>query len=152
VHLAGKGRLVEDGLLNDLARGGDMARKLRSSREWAGIVEKWRLSGLGVKEFCSREGVGESRFYDARKETETGISRYNKRKIEQRDVEVSKPLFLPVKVQASHSAPSDAAGNNHPASHLMELTLSNGYSLRFPSTLNTQTLIKIANALTSKTC
>lgn len=125
-----------------------MAKRSKSRREWARVVEKWKLSGLGVKEFCSREGVGESRFYEARKEVETGISRYEKSK--EKDTVLSRPLFLPVKVQPSKI--SSVGDNNQHASHLMELTLNNGCSLRFPSTISPQALIKIANVLTNKTC
>lgn len=127
------------------------AKGFRSRKEWAGIVEKWKLSGLSVKEFCKKEGVGESRFYDARREIETNASNYSKQRRQENGKELSEPLFLPIKVQTNEITASATLSNHH-SIHLMELTLSNGYSLRFPSSANTQTLVKIVNALTSMTC
>jgi hypothetical protein len=29
----------------------------RSAAEWRGLIERYRQSGLGIKEFCAQEGV-----------------------------------------------------------------------------------------------
>jgi hypothetical protein len=50
-----------------------MARKQRNIKQWAGIVERWKLSGMSSKEFCMHEGFSEGRFYEVRKQLETGI-------------------------------------------------------------------------------
>jgi hypothetical protein len=72
-----------------------MARKLRSFSEWTGLFEKWKASGLSVREFCKTEGVSEGRFYDIRKKIETGIDRHSKKK-----KEVTKQAqFIPVEIK-----------------------------------------------------
>jgi hypothetical protein len=111
---------------------------MRRLSEWSRAVEKWKLSGLSVKDFCQQESLGESRFYEIRKQIQTGI---NKRSI-------SKPLFLPVKIKPEQAISLPVAGKS--ASVLMEITLNNGCYLRFPSTIDTQELTKITMALTEK--
>jgi len=34
----------------------------RSAAEWRGIIERYRQSGMGIREFCAQEGVTEHRF------------------------------------------------------------------------------------------
>jgi hypothetical protein len=34
----------------------------RSAAEWRGIIERYRQSGMGIREFCAQEGVMEHRF------------------------------------------------------------------------------------------
>ena len=74
-----------------------MARKQRNIQQWAVIVERWKQSGLGIREFCLQEGCSEGRFHEARRQLETGISRQAKTK--KKSAAVPTPIFLPVQVQ-----------------------------------------------------
>jgi hypothetical protein len=124
-----------------------MARQQRNIKKWAGIVERWKLSGMSSKEFCMQEGFSEGRFYEVRKQLETGIDRHAN-KTKKKKISISpQPLFLPVRVQ-----PQQNISPSKQDSFWMEITLSSGHCLRFPSTVNTQTLNKVVNALTGQQC
>lgn len=116
-----------------------MVKRFRNSKEWSSVVEKWKLSGLSVKDFCQIENISEGRFYEMRKQLQTGINKRSK---------FSKPLFLPVQVKPEEKISLNI--NDKPASVLIEVTLNNGCYLRFPSTINMQELTKITTALTEK--
>src|ERR1700722_1440841 len=106
-----------------LDRRSAMAKRFRTLKEWSCIVEKWGLSGLSVKDFCRQEGISEGRFYEVRKQVQTGINRRKK---------FSKPLFLPVQINQEQKISLELPDKPTPV--LMEVTLSNGCYLRFPST------------------
>ena len=38
-------------------------RDPRKEQQWRQWIQQWQSSGLGVREFCSRHGLPESRFY-----------------------------------------------------------------------------------------
>lgn len=38
-------------------RGTANGHRRRSAAEWRGIIERYRQSGLGIKEFCAQEGL-----------------------------------------------------------------------------------------------
>lgn len=116
-----------------------MARRIRKTKEWSSIVEKWKLSGLTVNQFCRQEDICESRFYEIRKQIQTGINKRSK---------FSKPLFLPVQIKPEEKISLPIATKSTPV--LMEVTLSNGCYLRFPSIIDVQELTKITMALTEK--
>ncbi len=116
-----------------------MPKRFKNFKEWSRVVEKWQLSGLSVRDFCQMENVCESRFYEMRKQIQTGINKRSK---------FSKPLFLPIQIKPEEKISLDI--NDKSASVLMEVTLNNGCYLRFPSTINTQELTKIATALSEK--
>jgi hypothetical protein len=116
-----------------------VGKRIRRYKEWSRVVEQWRLSGLSIKEFCKQESIGESRFYEVRKQIETGINKRSK---------FSKPLFLPVQIKPEEKISLPIATKSTPV--LMEVTLSNGCYLRFPSIIDTQELTKITMALTEK--
>ena len=124
-----------------------MAAKQRRIKEWAGIVERWKLSGMSSKDFCQQEGFSEGRFYEVRKQLETGIDRHAN-KTKKKKISISpQPLFLPVKVQPQQNI--SPVKQDH---SWMEVTLNSGHCLRFPSTVNSQTLNKVVNALTNQQC
>ena len=116
-----------------------MGKRIRRYKEWSGVVEQWKLSGLSIKEFCKQENIGESRFYEVRKQIETGINKRRK---------LSKPLFLPVQIKPEEKTSLPTATES--TSVLMEVTLNNGCYLRFPSIIDRQELTKITMALTAK--
>jgi hypothetical protein len=123
-----------------------MATTQRNIKQWAGIVEKWKLSGLSSKEFCLQQGFSEGRFYEVRKQLKTGIDRHankSKKKI------TPQPLFLPVKIQPQQNTSPTMIGIR-PSCVWMEATLSSGHCLRFPSSVDTQNLTRIVNALTDQ--
>jgi hypothetical protein len=58
----------------------------RSAAEWRGIIERYRQSGLGMKEFCAQEGLTLRTFeewYRRQRRAERGKSQF---------VEVKPPL------------------------------------------------------------
>jgi len=51
----------------------------RSATEWRGIIERYRQSGLGMKEFCAREGLTLRTFeewYRRQRRTEPGKGQF----------------------------------------------------------------------------
>src|SRR5476651_2364224 len=116
-----------------------MAKRFRKPKEWSSVVERWKLSGLSVKNFCQMENVGEGRFYEMRKQLQTGI---NKRS------NISKPLFLPVQIKKEQEILLPVTDK----SVLMEVTLSNGFYLRFPSSIGTHELTRITKSLSEQQC
>ena len=119
-----------------------MARKQRNIQQWATIIEQWKQSGLGIREFCLREGCSEGRFHEVRKQLETGISRHTK-KTKKKSASMPAPIFLPVQVQGQRPD----TGKDKLDSIWLELTLNNGHRLRFPSSINSTLLTSIINAV-----
>ena len=124
-----------------------MARKQRNIKEWAAIVERWRLSGMSSKEFCMQQGFSEGRFSEVRKQLETGIDRHAKKSKKKKITALPQRLFLPIKVQPQQNIPTAKQ-----ESFWMEITLSSGHCLRFPSTVSTHALSKVVSVLTNQQC
>jgi len=89
-----------------MAKGG---KKSDAARErWARIVADWRRSGLGVRAFCRKRGVGEHGFYAWRRRLrDEGSARAPARS-----------GFLPVRV-VSRGAPQGGIEIEFPTGHVV---------------------------------
>ena len=106
-----------------------MAKRFRSLKEWLGVTEKWKLSGLSVKEFCREEGISEGRFYEVRKQIETGIDRRSKKNGKKEPVRNSrqdgKQQFVPVEIK-----PVPDAVATQRVFNFLEIVTPSGYVIR----------------------
>ena len=87
-----------------MARGGKRSGAARDL--WARIVADWRRSGLGVRAFCRKRGVGEHSFYAWRRRLRDGGRA------------AAKPGFLPVRV-VSRGAPQGGIEIEFPTGHVV---------------------------------
>lgn len=85
-------------------------RSVRARERWAGIVDEWRRSGLGVRAFCRKRGVGEPSFYAWRRRLRGARPA--------RSAGANKPGFLPVRV-VSRGAPSAGIEIEFPSGHVV---------------------------------
>jgi transposase-like protein len=87
------------------------AKRSDEARErWAGIVDEWRRSGLGVRAFCRKRGVGEHSFYAWRRRLRAERS--------PKPAAAKKAGFLPVRV-VSRGAPSGGIEIEFPSGHVI---------------------------------
>ena len=127
-----------------------MAKGFRKIEDWAILVESWKQSGLSVKNFCENEGIGEGRFYEARKEIETGISRYALNKKKRNKAISKKPIFLPITLKQEQAINTIVRSSS--SSVPIEVTLGSGHCVRFPSNINKEALSLILMTLVNHTC
>lgn len=106
-----------------------MAGRQRSREKevfWRSVVEKQKLSGVTVREFCRREGLAEPSFYAWRREIA-------KRDGQSAD-EVSQSAdaaFIPVEVIDQRSVSKLAVDVPLLASDRLEIVTPGGFTLRF---------------------
>ena len=97
-----------------------MGRETVEAR-WRERMQRWRSSGLSIRQFCRRDGVGEPAFYSWRKRLAAGVGSSG----------VSSPRprgrtsfsFLPVEVLGGVSANAVVAGQ-------IEIVLTRGVTIR----------------------
>jgi hypothetical protein len=77
-----------------------MPKRLRKTAEWSSLVAQWKQSGLSVKHFCEGEGLCESRFYEMRKQLETGINRRSKKDNPGEKKQAAQKQFVPVQIRS----------------------------------------------------
>jgi hypothetical protein len=103
---------------------------------WRSVVEKQRLSGVGVREFCRLQGLAEPSFYAWRREiakrdgpsagkTKTDATKTGKKGGE------NGAAFIPVEVIDQRSVSKQAADVLLPPSRHLEIVTPGGFTLRF---------------------
>jgi hypothetical protein len=96
---------------------------------WLERVNRWKTSGLSVRDFCSRENLSEPSFYSWR------------RTLAQRDAQpTAAPPFIPV-----HVLPATPPLT-------LELLLRSGHTLRVPAGFDADQLRAIVAALEAAAC
>ncbi len=86
---------------------------------WRDRIRRWHGSGLGVREFCLREGVSEPSFYQWRKRLKAHPAS---------DGDGSAAVFVPV--QVVDALPVRATEVCDPADSVVEVVLSGGVTIR----------------------
>jgi hypothetical protein len=76
-----------------------MPKRLRKTTEWSSLVAQWKQTGLSVKQFCEGEGLCESRFYEMRKQLETGINKRSKKNNPREKKQAAQKQFIPVEIK-----------------------------------------------------
>ena len=102
-----------------------MGRETVEAR-WRERIQRWRSSGLSIRQFCRRDGVGEPAFYSWRKRLAASVG--------SSVVSSSRPRgrtsfsFLPVEVLGGVSA--NAVVANAVVAGQIEIVLSRGVTIR----------------------
>jgi hypothetical protein len=99
-------------------------------RTWRDRVARWKVSGLSVRDFCTREGLPEPSFYSWR------------RSLAHRDAAAAAPpapAFVPLHVRDD-------------APPVLELVLSSGHTLRIPPGFDLEQLRALVAALEGTPC
>jgi transposase-like protein len=111
-----------------------------SRATWRHRVEDWKESGLNVREFCRRQGIAETRFYDWRKRFGFG-AKAESTKVTVND-ESAKPAinFLPVQIK---ELPANETPTRILTSQRVEIFLNNGSLVRISCELSDDNLSKI---------
>jgi hypothetical protein len=102
-------------------------RDLARERHWRGLVSEWQVSGLNVREFCSRRQLREANFYAWRRELQRRDARPAQR---------SASAFVPVTVV--------------PTTALVEVRCPSGHVITLPHA-NIETLRQLFAALAPET-
>lgn len=104
-------------------------RDVAKERFWRGAVARHAASGLSVRAFCRRAGLGEASFYAWR------------RTIGERDRAPKGAAFVPVVVNATGPA------STLPQPATLAIELRGGRLLRLPATISPARLARIVRAL-----
>ena len=109
--------------------------QLRS--EWQARLERWQRSGLGVREFCADEDVGEPAFYQWRKKL-GWKAREREKSVVSPIKSLQHALFLPPEI-ARATAVNAAAP--------IEIELPTGCKIRVPHDVSRDQLVLVLDAL-----
>ena len=121
-----------------------MANRMRDARKeafWRGVLRRQKKAGVSVREFCRREGVGESNFYAWRRaigERDVEGSGKRKKKVQAKREEVT-PAFVPI-----------VSGGAFGSGGEIVLELGGGRRLRFDAETSTERLVAIVRSLGSE--
>ena len=120
----------------------------RSKAEWQKIIEAWRESGLGVREFCRQRGLTEGRFYSCRKRLRSSAAGNEAARI---GTEAKTPVlkFLPVQIKEH---PIAEATTEVAAVQRVEVFLGNGAVVRFSGEMSADGLGKIMQLAAGASC
>ena len=99
-------------------------RDERKEQQWRQWLREWQASGLSVRGFCARRGLGVPRFYAWRRE------------MIRRDAQQS--AFVPVHVLADANPAKEG---------WLELMLADGRSVRIPPDFDATTLQRLLSVL-----
>ncbi len=80
--------------------------QLRS--EWRARLERWQKSGLGVREFCAAEDVGEPSFYQWRKKLGLMAGKRRETNVAAPITSLQQALFLPLELTRATSVDSSS--------------------------------------------
>ena len=112
-----------------MARGIDAAKHER----WRQVLQEWRASGRGVRDFCDPHWIAEAQFWWWRRRLA----------VEVESVPVkSEPAFMPVTIVAPPA----------PASSAIDIRLNNGHRLRVRAGCDQQLLAQVVAMLEGRPC
>lgn len=111
--------------------------QLRS--EWQARLERWQRSGLGVREFCAGEDVGEPAFYQWRKKLGGKAREVREKRVASTPIKsLPHALFLPLEI-----ARATAVNAASP----IEIELPTGCRIRVPHNVSRDQLALVLDAL-----
>jgi hypothetical protein len=111
-----------------------------SRATWRRRVEDWKESGLKVREFCRRQGIAETRFYDWRKRFGFGTKAESTKATVHGEDTKSAMNFLPVQIK---ELPANEVPPRISALQRVEIFLNNGSVVRISAELSDENLSKI---------
>ena len=99
-----------------------------NQKEFENVYDRYKLSGLQLKDFCSNEGIYMSKFY------------YWKRKCKDQQKQSERPSgFVPIVFNTSQTPIKDIASGNKPSAmnhlsfdNIIEIVYPNGVIVRMP--------------------
>lgn len=110
--------------------------QLRS--EWQARLERWQKSGLGVREFCAGEDVGEPVFYQWRKKLGWKARERREKSVAGPIKSLQQALFLPLEIARATSVNAAAP---------IEIELPTGCKIRVPHDVSRDQLVLVLDAL-----
>lgn len=138
--------------------GANGRRDLGKERRWRGVLARYASSGLGVREFCRREGLAESAFYAWRRTIQerdgrSGSGTSNGRRAQpsaKSGRRAEAPAFVPAIVTEEAPAMVTEIGTEAPPPPALSIELSGGCVLRFVGPLAAEPLADLVLALQAR--
>jgi transposase-like protein len=110
--------------------------QLRS--EWRARLERWQKSGLGVREFCAAEDVGEPSFYQWRKKLGVKAGERRETNAAAPITSLQQALFLPLEITRATSVDSSSP---------IEIELPTGCKIRVSAGVSREQLALVLETL-----
>ncbi len=112
--------------------------QLRS--EWRARLERWQKSGLGVREFCAAEDVGEPSFYQWRKKLGLMAGKRRETNVAAPITSLQQALFLPLEITRAGSATTSSSSP-------IEIELPTGCKIRVSPGVSREQLALVLETL-----
>ncbi len=120
-----------------MAGRGRNRRSVEKERFWRDAIERQRVSGLGVRPFCRREGLGESSFHAWKRTLRKRDADRSATERPSSDATVSREAFVPVSLMEERTAAP------------IEIVVPGGYAVRVADRCDAQSLRCVLTVLQS---